>query len=409
MESNKIKETQKASLTLNWLFLLSFLIVLFIYIIPWYNDVSNDKQNLLKTIKEYENLEKNWLTFQEFRSSDGAKKEDIRSIIQNIDNAFYNDNFKNTTSNNYISFIESKQTEINDLKVSWILDDREKQISKLLPFYSDWIQIDWAMSDLNFVNYVENMLRTFQLRNRGNIWITQVNLLDKSSDNNIENQIFYIPLTLSLEWRKIDILEFLYFIQNVWSVEWITKDEEIIIYSDDFLSKRSIWSGENIYHNRLVDIASVSFRWYVDTWDNQRSENIKTTQDFINSISSDRTQASEIYSIELSLRFYVKGLPSYRIENFIRTVIQNYNDITKTTTNTLSQVNSSNLQTNEKVILNNKLKSIEIFLTDIKTRVDELQINLNRWQNINTTYRRALDLEIELSKIQDYLSKIKIN
>jgi len=402
-----------SSLTLNLIFFIWFIWSIIYYLYPNYLEVNANKEKLIEQIDKYNKLEKKGMSFVDFRSSSAIKEVWISHIIQDIDQDFFNLNFENNTSDNYIKFLDKKQIEINKIKESDILIERDKTISRVLPFYSQWILTDWSVSDLWFINYLENLFRSFNLKSNDPIWITDIIPYSEYEDinnNSLSSNLFYIPLNFTLEWRKSDILDFIYYIQNIAVIKEITEDDNIVFYSDNLLNRNINLSknlqNNNIYESRIMEITSLKLREYIDSWLDFRRENEKTVQGLINFIRNDNIQNKESYIIDIWINFYLRWLPSYELNSYISNIEERFYEISWKVRESLTLTNNKRLTTSNRdlVLIENFLRDLDSYLKELEWKVDEM----NLWwldRNIDEIYKIALDVNKNLEPIEKAYEK----
>ncbi len=412
-----------SSIILETIFLLLFIITIYYIITPWYDEYKNNEEKLWTQILEYEKIQKSWLSFSDFSTS--VEIPSIKKILGKIGEKFFTDNLSNLSNKSYLEFLQEKEKKNNDLNKSSIMKERNDKISKILPSYQEWISVDGNMTDLEFVNYVENILRSFRLITNSNIWIDSVVLDDKEKGSNkvtdsISSQIFYIPLKLEVEWAKSDILDFIYFLQNVGKIDSINENN-IIIYKDQVINK-NLWkfNGNNIYENKLVNIESIELKEYIDTSSIIRSSREKNSWIWLLQFIRNGTEKDQSYSVNLSLKFYVKGLPSYKVEEFIKKIIYGvnikdgkyewFNDILKKTQENLKMIQSKKSNTIPSDILYS-LKAIETYLLDLQPEVKKLEVAIKESKNIWWVYKNAYKIKYDVDNIKTNLNEIllKIN
>lgn len=389
-------------------------IVLWVYTYPELKSVSNIKNELLGKISEYDTYVQKWIT--DVTTFDNLVKDPAlkKLLVSEEWKTFFTSQFNNDTSSSYDSFLTEKQKHIDDVKKSWVVDERNNQISKVLPSYTEWYEVEGNMTDLAFVNYVESLLRTFQLRTTSQIWIENLVPIDQT-ETNVSTQIFYIPLKLDLVGRKADIVEFLYFLQNVWLVWSIDeKNNNSLVFYKDNLVNRTI-AGQrrtlnyNIYENKLVDIESVEFNSYVDNSASPRPSSQLSPEWFLTFVKNGSEKNDE-YSVIVNLKFYVKGLPTYKIEVFVESVIKKYREMTAQVETILWQAkNRKTMLLNGNIVeIIPTLKSIETYLTQLQPKVNKLQDGINKKVNLNTVYKEASELNYELWNLDQYIHSIQL-
>ena len=92
------------------------------------------------------------------------------NILKNVEADFYSLHFKNTDAENYDVFLEEKSEEIRSLKNSENFQEQDRKLQTLLPVYtSDTSLSDATLSEFHFVNYIENLLYSFNIEVEGDI------------------------------------------------------------------------------------------------------------------------------------------------------------------------------------------------------------------------------------------------
>ncbi|MGE4443760.1 MAG: hypothetical protein AB7E37_02060 [Candidatus Altimarinota bacterium] len=389
-------------------------IVLGVYTYPELKSVSNIKNELLGKISEYDTYAQKGIT--DITTFDNLVKDPAlkKLLVSEEGKTFFTSQFNNDTSSSYDAFLTEKQKHIDDVKKSGVVDERNNQISKVLPSYTEGYEVEGNMTDLAFVNYVESLLRTFQLRTTSQIGIENLVPVDQT-ETNVSTQIFYIPLKLDLVGRKADIVEFLYFLQNVGLVGSIDeKNNNSLVFYKDNLVNRTI-AGQrrtinyNIYENKLVDIESVEFNSYVDNSASPRPSSQLSPEGFLTFVKNGSEKNDE-YSVIVDLKFYVKGLPTYKIEVFVESVIKKYREMTAQVETILGQAkNRKTMLLNGNIVeIIPTLKSIETYLTQLQPKVNKLQDGINKKVNLNTVYKEASELNYELGNLDQYIHSIQL-
>lgn len=419
IKDNKIKiNTLQNSLVLNWVIFVVIIMIYFLYI-SWKWDIySQNKETLTQAIQKYETIEKSWLDYETIKTV-LTNEKDAMLVLNKMWKEFYDKNLSNKNSPDYLTFLNKKQLEIDKLKLNPEIIARSQKIEKVLPSYAKWVVADWNMSDLQFVNYVETLLKSFNLETKSKIWISDVVSVDEevvSGDkktkkiDNMSSQIFYIPLSLELEWKKSDIVDFLYFVQNVGVISSINENK-INFYSDNVLAWKSIkwqyWTmgTYNIYENKIVDISDFSASKYIETSSIKRDASQYTTRSFIDLIRT-TDQSNEAYKVTLWLKFYVKGLPLYTLDNFIQNVLKKYKEVlnlSKTTLNS-AQAKKAKLLDNNQIDVYSTLKSIDTYLQEHASKSKELEQWIKQKTNLDNLYLKATQFNYDLINIQNVLN-----
>lgn len=466
----KRTKRQENSIIINFIIYFTLLFILGIvslkYIIPDIFEIENKKEEVILLYKNIEKIKKEWIDFDKFlmkakkdiNEFKKNKKENesesvigkeylewIEWILLDLDKDFYEENFKNKkTFDTYDKFIENKKEEYSQEKINTTKD--LKTISRILPVYSNIYYKPEEIKDKNnvtnntkeefsnfkFINYIETLMFTFNLQNKNAIWIEKIVLLDDYSismnDSVLETNIFAIPIKLSITWSKTKILDFLYYIENVWNIEIEDKkieDKKIKInkyvynpneYSydynfDDFkeyyLNKFNQNSKDltnwNIFNNQIIDISEIYFKEYINRW-TDILENItrksfnwlenKEKSYFVKYIKA--TQYNEKYSMDVTLNFYVKWISKFEIEKSKELFLEDLR----------------NLQNDVKILLNSK--KINSVQKKKITKINKFLINLNETiiKNINDkkaknyldNYKKAFKYGF---MIQDYIKEVK--
>jgi hypothetical protein len=141
--------------------------------------------------------------------------------MKTIEPSFYTKHFKNDTNNTYLAFLEIKKEEFNNPILQQRFKQKQEQIVKLLPTYSE-VHLednDNILSDFKFINYMEAILQTFSLDYSNEIGLNDVVLLEEYSENDskskLNTSIYYIPVGLDIKGTKYNIINFLYFLEKV--------------------------------------------------------------------------------------------------------------------------------------------------------------------------------------------------
>lgn len=398
-------------LVVNWVIFFIFLLFIFFYLLPQYSIYKENKNSLFSNINEYENINKNWLSYSNFKSTIPSDDKVLVNIANQMWEDFYNSSLKNTGSWNYLSFLDQKESFINDLKKKWIIEDRENKLSKILPFYVEWSNQEWSITELGFINYIETLLRTFSLRTNSEIWITNISPVEADSKNT-SSEIFYTDLALKLEWKKTDILDFLYFIQNVWniSIENMNWTQYINVHNDKVVNKTIVSQRRdlryNVYENQIADVISIDFSKYIDTSTDIRSESQKSLEWFISFVRNS-PESSDTFTIDSNIRFYFRWLPTYKIEMFVDDILKQYNQLSKNIETSLNKSQNRkliNLNSDIITVISN-LRSLDTFMKNLKEKHDKMRWLLNKRQNLENLYYQALDFKYDLDYVKPIYEK----
>lgn len=410
-ENKRLIQWYYSNIILNIIFLIIFWFIISSVIMPWYSEYSNNKETLITKINNYEKLQKDWLSFWNFSSL--ITDTNTKTLVSKIWADFFSSNLKNNSNKLYLDFLKDKEKKINELKKSDTIKFRDEKVSKILPSYQEWVSIDWSMTDLEFVNYIESLLRTFRLKTESKIWINELVLVEDKTTSKTKNtdtlssQIFYIPLKLDLEWAKSDVVDFLYFLQNVWRVESV-RDNDIVIYRDNVINRR-LWNSNwsNIYENKIVDIDSIEFKNYLDTSSFIRSTSWEKSSLWFLYFIRNWVEKSQAFRFNLSLRFYVKWLPTYKIESYLSKTVELYKEKVKLTNENLKIVQAKKWANTTTDIINiiSNLRSIETYLSDLDQSMKKLELGIKEKNNLEKLYTDATKARYDIDNISSVLNE----
>lgn len=413
-KERKLKQLYE-KIIISWLFLVALLSWLVFYIYPQVSLIKTKKEEVVSKVWIYENLKQSWITYEEFLST---SNEELKKYLGDDLQKFFEENLSNTSNWDYMSFISEKEEYIDKINKSDLIKNRDKKISKVLPSYTEWVSPEWNMTDLAFVNYIESLLRTFWLKTSSSIWVWDVALVWENEKTKINtNELFYIPLNLELVWRKSDMVEFLYFLQNVWTIDEVTK-ENLTFYRDDLITRTITWqkrtTNYNIYENKLVDIESIDFPDYIDNSSSMRSASQKTVKWLLEFIKN-WPEKDVGYKVNLWLKFYVKGLPTYKIELFTGETVQKYKNLSQKVKTLL------NLAQNGKIVLLNKntkdiikdiisnLRTIDNYLVEMESKVKVLEDSISQKADLVNMYKEASLIGNDIQNLESYINSLKID
>ncbi len=403
-EKLKERDMIRNKLILSWIITFVLLIVLTLYVTPWFWEVSALNTTLQQEIWKYKNYEKVWLSYNEYLEL--SKNDQVKKILKE-NKSFYDENLTNKTNDNYLKFLLNKEETLNSQLKDWIIAKRDESMSKILPSYSEWVSVEWGITDLYFVNYIEKLLNTFSLSTISKIWIEWVTPVDKNIKD-IWTQIFYIPLKLDLVWRKADIVRFLYFLQNVWNS---TLDDEkwLVVERDSLLNPIILkWDIKttkyNILENNIVDIETIGIKDYIDTTSWIRGIWENSVKWFLNYIMN-WTEKDNKFEVSVSLKFYVRWLPAYKIELDIEKIIKRYNNVSKYIKDILAKLNSPSFKSQTI----NKQESISIFkwldkyIKELEQTTKKIENWVKQKQDLTKLYKEASDLNYSISNLEQYI------
>lgn len=408
----KRSKRQESSIIIYFSFYFILLLALIIFtissVLPKVNAIEDKKETTGKLYNDLQKLTKEGISYWEFKkltwqaSLNSYQKELLSSVT--ID--FYNDSFKNTTTKDYVEFLDIKKNELNNPLEKEKFKQKENQIIKILPPYSE-SEVNGEedlLTDFKFINYIENILATFNLEYTNEIWISSLELLDEFSiswkKSKLDTDIYSIPLTLSLEWTKYNIINFIYFLENVWNInitnnqlelhsqntdKFLYRGVKIMLENDKKLwSQRSEYNKYNIFENQLIDIQSIKFGEYIDNGETKVNNNTVHLSQRIK-----ESQWDEKIKVTMDVNFYVKWVQNIKIIDHIKAYITYFNTTKKIVAKQMwnKELNAleKNIVTNTQAELNEMTKKLK----DINKSVAK-QENLNKTLEEVNTYTDIL-------------------
>lgn len=407
LDAKKEMSWLQNKLVINWVVFLILIGFLILKILPGFTDYGVQKDALLLKIADYNKILHDGVSHWDF--SAWVTDEELRKLMPKIGVEFFEKNLKNKSSLSYLDFVKQKTEDVNKIKTSPKIKIRDEKLSKVLPSYQEWVIIEGAMSDLDFINYIENLLKAFWLQTTSEIWVSNLVLVEDKSNpakviDSLSSQIFYMPIEFSLKGRKADIVEFLYYIQNVGKVEKVENDD-IKFYSDPYTLKK-LPNYKNIYESKIMDIDKISIPSYIDTSSIPRGQDQKTTIWFLNFIRNG-VESGDEFEISLDARFYVKGLPIYKLEDFILKIVKDYKEMKAKV-----EKNLADAQNRKAILLNTEIlsvissfKTIKIYLDDLDQTIKRLEAGMKQKTGLEKVYLDAAKVKYDLWNISELLEK----
>jgi len=409
-----MKNALLQGIVINMILLFIFLWVFFLNVFPEYKNISIQKGSLQELVQDFEFLESKGIAFWDLRSTANAYKLITNDIanqsITNFPKDIFNEYFVNTGSLSYSEFLSWTEERVIEKLNSPEFSSNLELIDTILPVYTPNQSIVSGINDFYFVNYVEKLLYSFNLQSEWEIGISLIenifdeSILNEDSENvNVVENIYKVPLSLSLEWRKSDIVRFLHFLENVGSLQYSNSMVEVV--SDDFLSVVLEWqentSTYNIYKNQLATIREISLADYPDSWSVIAEESLIDTMIL--------RQGRESYRIEVGIDFYVSWLPRFEIKDYIEDFIVRFDELKAQISESNSLYASQNTQiTWDTLNISNSLQSLELIMLSFEEEISEY-----RWielQDITENDNEMIQLhESKLQKIEEsYNSSISL-
>lgn len=408
----KLTKRMKNSMVQGTIFSSVFLLILSgIFIISLYPrllDIEEKKILLQEVSQKNQEVNKNGLDFTKFKNSLWSLEDSYTiNLLENINQDFYDDNFSNTGSVNYTAFLDSLESKILNAKVSQEYIQKEKQVSSLLPTYDQYNSSPWDLSDFFFINYIENLLYSFNLSSQGDIGIWDLENADLAElqrqeisntqdvNNNLEETIYRIPLSFNIVGQKWDIVDFIHYFENVSRIS--IAENGFQVYRDNFIRKviegDKVSTSYNIYENQLSDIANISFIEYPDSSSRETSWLIDAMK---------WNQSREKYEIDVELWFYVWGVPRYKIQDFITTFFSEYTDVSKKISSEAKKYKSQEYKYKQggQIVAISNLQSLDVVNIALWKEVLALRKKFSQESDIQSVYEQAISLSEQFGKIK---------
>ena len=380
---------------------------------PKIQDIEAKKENLVTLYTQFEEIQKSWLSYEQLQTAvtEGWWKQDAftKNLLTKVDKDFYTEHMSNSLEWDYVSFLNSLSEQVFEFKSSQEFKDRESTIDTLLPYYSpENIFNDDELTDFHFVNYIENLLYTFNLDARGDIGVGNIQKVAKQTWEKVhtwDEGIFAIPLSFQVVGRKSDMVEFLHYFENVGSI--VIQDNEVAVYDDEFIARKFQWERQrqdyNIYRNQASDIESLFLTQYPD------SSAIKSDEDLISLMKWD--QAQEKIQADIVLHFYVAGVPWYKMEDFIKNFLEDFNTLSWEIKRDAGRYKTQiyNFDDGERIRAISTLESLSVLMVSLDEDVKNIRTSLAKRDAIDDLYNKVIEHDNKLKQIaQSYAQQIQI-
>lgn len=402
----------------NVVFLLVLLGIIGLLLVPKILEIESVKSELGDVYSEYNDIKTKGISFQDLKSIINREgigewdEIDVSKLLSSVTSNFYSQNFSNTWSEEYVDFLKEVEARIVETKTSKAYIEQDQKLNTILPVYSpDNSFQDDSLTDFHFINYVENLIYTFNLSVKWQIGVWNIEKVGGSlAWENPQNtyalweDIFQIPMRFEVEWQKSDIVDFIHFFQNVGSInlEW----GNLEIYDDKFIAKVIEWeertSDYNIYENQISDIQFIDWGEYPDS-----STSNSAGTSLIAALKW--SQAREKASVEVNLSFYVAGVPWYRMEKYIKEVLDDYAQLSSQVAGDTQKYTSQaySYKEGKEIQSITQLQNLNALLVEQKGVMEKLQMALARKENIQKTYEDAISYDATLKWIeQSYENQI---
>nr|MDD3720204.1 hypothetical protein [Candidatus Gracilibacteria bacterium] len=406
MTENKNPKFVIAGSVLTLTIMIMFALIFLLYIYPNIEEIQNEKNEVKGIVDNYENIKLKGISYEDFRAQklSGSKLKDLylQNILKEVDINFYKNNFENAGKENFDTFMTNKQKEINEKKNNPDFINSLELNKKILPSYTESYNQDDSgiMTDFKFITYVESILHTFNLEpsDKG-IGIGDLNLLPKynitsETKSGLESNIYYIPYTFNITGLKKDVVDFIYFLENVGSVT-LLDNQGIKVGNDSFINKSlDGFGGNNILENPIIDIQSIDFPKYFNSL-----STVNNDSNFLEFLK--KTQGNEKISVMIDVRFYVKGLPEYKVKESVMTLSSSYDSLLQDYTNLMTKNKQSGTIPSEDLV--NVEKGLK-YLQELGDKIKELKADTG---DINIVYSKVIEYNKILSIIENIIKKYK--
>lgn len=407
----KRSKRQENSIIIHFVLYFILVVVLVVYAIstlyPKIVVIENDKTSALSTFENYKKIEREGISMEDFKSLVGGNQTKVlEEIIASMSDGFFDENLHNKWSETYETFLSNKTKELNAAESDDLLTENNAKVLTVLPLYSEesidlW---EFSLTDYKFVNYVESIVESFNFSTNSSIGIWKINLLEDFAVGNtkwesLDSNIYYIPLTLILKGTKESIIDFLYFVENVWGIS--VDDNKIMINDDqEFLEKNGIpkvleWEkiskDYNIFNHQIVDIKKLEMQEYIDSSYTSRGE-----EEFIKFLLS--SQGNEKFEIKVDLMFYVKGQPAYKIEEYILSVMWKHKE---TQWLVAKELKREDLRRIDEI----RLKKSEVTLQQLSKELNLMRKELSKKENLEELFKKAIKYDELINPIYTSLKQ----
>jgi len=386
---------------------------------PRITTIEEKKKELVSSYQSLQKIRKQGLSFWEFKAGANSKQLDsyTRNILSNIDENFFSENFTNTGSQDYIPYLWEVEAAVQEVKSSPEFLQKEEYLNNLLPTYDQDGSFSWeGLSDFHFINSVENLLYSFNLSYLWEIWIWELIDVNESDDSKsqssstvwdkpeqslLQENIFKIPLGLTIVWQKTDVVDFIHYFENVSRIS--ISGEEFKVANDGFIKKRIEGSkpstSYNIYENQLADISTVVIRDYPD------SSSLET-QWLLSAMKGD--QAKEKIEVDLEIFFYVAWVPGYKMQTFVQDFISEQKILSAKVKQDAQKYTLQKYKyswESEKLIAIQKIQSLSIVMLTLDDEVKMVTPKLAKIEDIGELYYEVVWFAQQLDKLEGYFNE----
>jgi len=380
------------------------------FLYPRISEIEIKKETLLETYEKFKSVSIKGVSFWDFKSSirisETWRDAYTSNLMKNVTQDFFAENFTNSWSQDYSAYLNDIKQQVGIKKLSDEYIEKDKTLALILPIYDEknTFSDEW-LSDFFFINYIENILYSFNLSSNGEIWIWELEKQSWESEeqgntDNLEEEIYRIPLVLEIVGQKRDVIDFLHYFENVGGIS--IQGDDLSIYKDTFINKKLEGSeqeiGYNIYKNQIADIDNIALQKYPD------SSSLKTWW-LIEAMRGE--QGREKMSIEIELSFYVAWVPWYKMEKYIDDFLTLYQELSwNITLNTKKYTNQAyKFSSGEALLAINNLQSLDSVMLAFNDDVLEIRKWMVDKNNVPEVYKQVVEYRQQLSKIEENYNK----
>lgn len=407
--TKRMKDSIIQAAIANIFFLIILVWIVFLFLYPRIIEIENKKKVLLERYNTLQEVILQGISFWDFktsiRNSDLSGDSYTSNLMKNLTSEFYWKNFTNSGAQKYDVFLDELRQEITLQQNTDEYIKKDQTLSTVLPIYDEKnIFSSDGLSDFFFINYIENILYSFNLSSKGEIWIgdleKQGEAQESQQEDGLQEEIYSIPLLLDIAGQKKDVIDFIHYFENVWWI-YIT-GESFQIQKDTFISKKlegvKLTTNYNIYENQIADITSLSLQDYPD------SSSLKTSG-LIEAMKGE--QSREKINVELELAFYVVGIPWYKMEKYVEDFLLQYQNLSSQITTDAKKYASQAYKFNEGVQLLSirSLQSLDSIMTALNEDIIEIRKSITKREDVQKTYEQVVVYKQQVLRIETSYNK----
>tara|TARA_Y100001960_G_C14621711_1_gene801031 strand:- start:610 stop:1101 length:492 start_codon:yes stop_codon:yes gene_type:complete len=135
--------------------------------------------------------------------------------------------------------------------------------------------------------------------------------------------------------------------------------------------------NKNLFEHQIVDIESISFENYFD----ELGYTGNTKDDLVTRVKN--TQGSENFELSVNLRFYVKGIPNYKIEETVKEAILEHSRLTKELNKLLAK---KGISIDKKI----NLEKTHSYLKETKKSIQDINKSFVKKEKFDEIYKEAV-------------------